>query len=165
MGHQIKTITCKVVFFICYDLDMRRHTHSGVYGIILNKSNQLLLVRKTRGPYKGKLDLPGGGVESGEDKITCLKREVEEETGIIVNTARLAKDVDHTTEYEASDGVMERLNHIGSIYIVSDYDDSAFSSNIAEEDVSGSAWMGLGQITAEQLSPFALVAYQYLKAN
>ena len=39
--------------------------HVGCYGII-KKGNKVLLIRKARGAYAGKLDLPGGGIEKGE---------------------------------------------------------------------------------------------------
>ena len=37
-------------------------SHKGVYGII-RKGNQILLIRKARGPYTGLYDLPGGSPE------------------------------------------------------------------------------------------------------
>ncbi len=35
------------------------HTHIGVYGLI-TENDQILLIKKVGGPYDGKLDLPGG---------------------------------------------------------------------------------------------------------
>jgi len=40
-------------------------THVGANEIIL-KDNKIALIRKARGGYKGKLDLPGGGIEHTE---------------------------------------------------------------------------------------------------
>lgn len=40
-------------------------THVGAYGIMI-KDNKMALVRKARGGYKGKLDLPGGVIEHTE---------------------------------------------------------------------------------------------------
>lgn len=38
--------------------------HFGIYGIALNKNrDKILLVKKTRGPYTGLYDLPGGTPE------------------------------------------------------------------------------------------------------
>ena len=54
--------------------------HRGIYGILV-RDNQLLLVRKSRGPYSGLLDLPGGKPEPGESDSEALIREWKEETG------------------------------------------------------------------------------------
>ena len=56
-------------------------THVGAYGIMI-KDNKIALVRKARGGYKGKLDLPGGGIEHTEQPFETLKREIREEAGI-----------------------------------------------------------------------------------
>jgi 8-oxo-dGTP diphosphatase len=42
-------------------------------------------VREDDGIYHGKLEFPGGGIEAGEDPLTAVVREVEEEVGIIIN--------------------------------------------------------------------------------
>lgn len=142
---------------------MKHHTHIGVYGVVLNSSKQILVVRKTRGPYEGKLDLPGGGIESGEDKFTCLQREIKEETGIVVGSAKFIRQVANNSEYVNSDGVPEALKHIGSLYWVTDYSDSAFNAKIVEEDVSGAVWLDLRETEPTQLSPFALIAVEQIK--
>jgi 8-oxo-dGTP pyrophosphatase MutT (NUDIX family) len=60
---------------------MRRLTHSGIYGLV-ETSGLLLTVRKTRGPYRGLLDVPGGASEAGDvDMTATLRRELLEETG------------------------------------------------------------------------------------
>ena len=48
-------------------------THVGAYGIII-KDDKIALVKKARGGYKGKLDLPGGGIEHFESPVDALKR-------------------------------------------------------------------------------------------
>lgn len=55
-------------------------SHLGVYAVITNAKNQILLIKKSRGPYKGMLDLPGGGPEFHETFEQTLEREVMEET-------------------------------------------------------------------------------------
>jgi len=39
--------------------------HVGAYGILI-KDGKILLIKKSRGAYKGMYDLPGGGIEFGE---------------------------------------------------------------------------------------------------
>ena len=53
--------------------------HKGVYAIIKN-DNQILLIKKARGPYTGLFDLPGGSPEKDEAPEQTLIREVKEET-------------------------------------------------------------------------------------
>lgn len=69
-------------------MGMKKHTHIGVYGIV-DYCGKTLLVQKQRGPYTGKWDLPGGGVESGENSIETLERELQEECGYQVKKAEL----------------------------------------------------------------------------
>ena len=52
-----------------------KKNHIGAYGIII-KNGQIVLIRKSRGGYKGKLDLPGGGIEHQELPHETLKREL-----------------------------------------------------------------------------------------
>ncbi len=79
---------------------------SGVFALIVNTKHEVLLVRP-----KGSTvwELPGGGVEIGEDKFQALVREVKEETNLdivitqekIVNeTTGIVKDV---IQYYADD--------------------------------------------------------------
>ena len=67
---------------------IKKHTHIGVYGLII-KDNKILLIKKATGPYDGLLDLPGGSFEFGETPIEALKREIEEESGLIIHDYEL----------------------------------------------------------------------------
>lgn len=54
--------------------------------LVQNKKNQILLVKtECRG-----WELPGGQVEEGEDIISALKREVEEESGASIEIKKMA---------------------------------------------------------------------------
>ena len=53
------------------------------YGVAVNAAARVLVCRRTR----GRLLLPGGGVERGESALDALRREVAEETGCRVVAA------------------------------------------------------------------------------
>jgi len=49
---------------------------------VVEENGKILLVTRRFEPFKGKLALPGGIVESGESEEEALKRELKEETGL-----------------------------------------------------------------------------------
>ncbi len=58
-------------------------------GGIIFKGNQVLLIKRAEHPDKGKWTIPGGVVEVGERIQDALKREIFEETSLIVSVGRL----------------------------------------------------------------------------
>lgn len=52
--------------------------------ILLSKEKKILLLKSNMGSYKGHWDLPGGHLQKGETHIQGLKREVKEETGLVL---------------------------------------------------------------------------------
>ncbi|MEM7343618.1 MAG: NUDIX domain-containing protein [Chloroflexota bacterium] len=56
-----------------------------VMGVVRNAKNQILLIES---PWRG-WEPPGGQVENGEDIVTALKREILEESGILVEVGKL----------------------------------------------------------------------------
>ena len=65
-------------------------TRIGAYGILTQQSDLLLCRLSAQvGKYQGWWTLPGGGVEFGEHPEQAMVREVEEETGLIVEPAGL----------------------------------------------------------------------------
>lgn len=55
----------------------------GVGGVIIH-DHRVLLVRRASDPLKGEWSIPGGLVELGEKLLDAVKREVLEETGLVV---------------------------------------------------------------------------------
>lgn len=51
--------------------------------IVYNKNeDKILMCKRAKDPYKGKLNLVGGKVEANESELDATYRELEEETGI-----------------------------------------------------------------------------------
>ncbi len=69
-----------------------------VEGLISNTKGKVLLVHN---PDRG-WQFPGGKVELGEDLIAALKREVQEETGIVVSVGQLAGVYTNTGQQNAN---------------------------------------------------------------
>ena len=57
--------------------------------VYLLRDDSVLLIRKLRGHGAGKVNAPGGRVETGESVESCAIREVFEEVGIRVNALAL----------------------------------------------------------------------------
>ena len=128
----------------------------GAYGVII-QNGKIALVRKANGGYKGKLDLPGGGIEHTESSIDTLKREIKEEINGTVVSQKLIDVVATNIVWQMDTELMEDLHHIGVIYEV----------NIAEADLKsdadgldslGASWGDLTTLNIEELSPFAKFA-------
>ena len=60
------------------DINQTYLDRPGAYGIILLGKKILCTLQKTPEP---ELQLPGGGIDLGENPMTALHREVREETG------------------------------------------------------------------------------------
>lgn len=59
---------------------------AAVAAIVLDARNRVLLVRRAHEPAQGKLAFPGGYVDDGETGEAALRRELEEETGLTVES-------------------------------------------------------------------------------
>jgi len=58
-------------------------------GAIILKRNCVLLVKRAKSPLKGYWSLPGGALEIGEQLQEGIRREVLEETGLVVEPLRV----------------------------------------------------------------------------
>lgn len=58
--------------------------------LVYNKEgNKILMCKREKEPYKGKLNLVGGKVEQNENELLAAYRELQEETGITSNDIKL----------------------------------------------------------------------------
>lgn len=127
-----------------------RKFHLGIYAIIKDNEH-ILLVKKSRGPYLGLWDLPGGRPIHGETIFQTLQREVREETGIELIDVVFQTNQAFVVEYEDAEEMVS-LHHTCLIYKAVRFDASQFRTNITEEDVSGCAWVKKSELSDLPLS-------------
>ena len=76
------------------------------------------MIKKSRGPYKNKFDLPGGKIEDGESLESALVREFMEETGLDIEVGDFISSNEVDNHYFNESGEQRSLYHIGSFYFV-----------------------------------------------
>jgi len=136
--------------------------HLGVYGIA-TKGNEILLIKKAKGPYKGLFDLPGGRIEPGETIESALKREFEEEVAGKVVGLQFVCTAEYMCEYEDVDGVQKSSHHVGLYYTV-DVEILNLKSQPDGLDSDGAVWVEL-PLNKEMLAPIIQKPLELLGLN
>lgn len=91
-------------------------TRLGVYGVSVKEGN-ILLVHQKKGPYAGKLDFPGGGIEFAESPEQALRREFAEEVAMEFDSLQLIDNLTARINVPAtSSSEAYEFFHIGMIY-------------------------------------------------
>jgi 8-oxo-dGTP diphosphatase len=134
-----------------------KYRHIGAYGL-LERNGEVLVVRKNRGAYIGALDLPGGGIEFGEDPVAALRREFIEETGLSVIGETLIDALSNRVVYTTAPGEVEDLHHLGLIYRVIVADTAMIRTEPDGEDSDGALWVARDQMSSADITPFARAA-------
>lgn len=135
---------------------MNQKTHVGIYGLII-KNNAIILIRKSRGPYTGTLDLPGGRAEFGKTPYETLVREVQEETGIQVLKAHILAALSIIVEYTSHDQPTT-MHHTAILYKITGYNDTLLNNTITLEDSAGATWNPIATLKKNMLSKMAYAA-------
>ena len=134
--------------------------HIGIYGICI-RDNKLLCIKKERGPYKNRFDLPGGSQKENEVLTETLVREFREETGY---------QIDYYRNCRAYDVFVEEINRtVHHIMVFYDVDVNFEQKDIISEklegeinDSSGIYWLDLKELDINNSSPLILKLKQEL---
>jgi ADP-ribose pyrophosphatase YjhB (NUDIX family) len=136
-------------------------THIGAYGIII-KDDKIALIKKARGGYKGKLDLPGGGIEHTETPIEALHREIKEEVNCTVISEKLFDAVSTNITWQMEENLLEDLHHIGILYMV-DVKELQLKEDADGLDSNGAEWYEIKNLNKDLLSTFAWYVINKIK--
>ena len=136
---------------------MEIKNHFGVYGVYY-RHGYLLCIQKIIGPYKNRLDFPGGSQQLVEGLTETLTREVMEETGFTVRSYSNPRIYDVFVREELKNFM---VHHVIALYDV-EMNESAPQVTISEavsegaNDSLGYIWMDIQEITEENASPLVL---------
>ena len=108
----------------------------GVYGVCL-KDNRVLCIKKTKGPYKNRYDLPGGSQKLKEGFTETLLREYLEETGYLVNSYNNCRVYDVEIETYQSKEIQTFLGD-------------------EKNDSAGVYWLDISELNITNASPLLL---------
>ncbi len=125
---------------------------AAVGAVVLDDQHRVLLVRRGQEPLKGEWSLPGGALELGERLEDGIRREVAEETGLVVTPIEIVSVFDHITH--AEDG------RVRFHYVLVDYRCRLDSGVLTcATDATAAEWFAWSTLTghgAVRVKPFTL---------
>lgn len=87
--NNFKSKKCRDCGFIYYF-----NSCSSTIALIVNDKHELLVATRAHEPSKGTLDLPGGFVDMDETGEEAVRREVKEETNLVVEETKYLFSID-----------------------------------------------------------------------
>ena len=139
------------------------YKHLGVYGLVI-KEEEVLLIKKAVGPYKGKLDLPGGTVNFGERPNETLIRDFDEETGLAITDYSLF-DVDSVKFLYKENDKSIMVHHVGIFYKILGYENDIkenISVDLVNDDSLGAGFYKISSLRKKDLSKIAILELEKL---
>ena len=136
-----------------------KNKHIGAYGVLIERG-KIALIKKARGGYKGKFDLPGGGIEHFETPPEALCREVMEEAGLEVIKYQLLDAVATNISWQMDKNMIEDLHHFGILYMIKA---KGKLKTIPDGiDSNGCEWYQISKLHKNDITPFTAYALEKL---
>jgi 8-oxo-dGTP diphosphatase len=108
-------------------------------GVIIRQDDRIVLIRRAKEPATGRWTFPGGAIELGESLHGAARREVEEETGLLIDVGEVAAVVDNVVH----DGAGRVQYH----YVIVDYFAHPVGGSLQPgTDVSDARWVRLADL-------------------
>lgn len=134
--NNVKSKRCETCGFVYYF-----NPSSSTVAVIENKKGELLVVRRAKEPAKGTLDLPGGFCDCYETSEEGVKREVKEETGLVVDSVAFLFSIPNIYPYGGLD-----IHTIDLFYLCRV---NSTENAIAADDAAEIMWIPWDEVKAE----------------
>jgi 8-oxo-dGTP diphosphatase len=109
--------------------------------VVHDEAGRLLLIQRGNEPARGRWSVPGGRCLPGEDTATACRREVEEETGLLVRVERLA-------------GTVERAGVGDVVFVIDDFVATVIGGALrAGDDAMAVRWVDADEFARLPLVP------------
>lgn len=118
-------------------------------GAVVVRGDRVLIVRRAHEPRKGEWSLPGGLLELGESLGEAVRREVREETGLVVEPGPMIEPLERI--HRDADGRVRFHFVIVDFACRSDTGDA-----VAGSDAEAVAWVGPGELAAYGVNSHAV---------
>lgn len=135
-------------------MEQQNKIYTGIYGVY-QKDDTILVIKKTRGPYAGKYDLPGGGLNFNETVEQCLARELLEETNSKIIDQTLIGINEYQCTYKKEDGTIKNFHHLGIFYKVNLIINN-LKTSADGQDSGGAVFIKYSDLNDKNTSPIAL---------